>query len=428
MCCSRGAREASAVSGGQPLKQAGAVLESGLGRWLRPGDTVLVGTGAGEPSRLIEELCDVASAVGRVRALQVMAGSAEKLADASGSALRLVTPVPGAKSRKAIAEGRAELLPWRMSRILDAILDGSLRIDGILLQGRAVDERHATTGLIADIVRPAWDRARFRALELNDRLPRIASETVRLDTADYVVHRNAAPIELHPDPISDLAVAIAEHIADVVPDGATIELGVGRALAAVADALARRRRDLALHTGIVGNAAMRLIEAGCVCRAISGNAVAVGATAMGTRDFYAWADENESIALVDSRRAHRPEVLAATTRFCAINSAVQVDLGGNVNSMVHHGKVVGGVGGGADFAEGGARGEASVIALFAITRDGASTLVPEAEAVSIPGEHVTHVVTEYGVARLRGLSRGDRARALVPLAAPQHRAALAAAI
>jgi len=411
------------------MRLAGSAgLEPGLDRWLRTGDTLLVGTGVGEPSGLIDELCEIAGAVGHVRAIQVMSGSAEKLADASGAALRLVTPVPGAKSRKAIAEGRAELLPWRMSRILDSILDGSLRIDGILLQGRALDERHATTGLIADVMRPAWDRARFRAIELNDRLPRIASETLRLDTADYVLHRNALPTELPPDPISDLAIAIAEHIAEVVPDGATIELGVGRALAAAADALARRRRDLAMHTGIVGNAAMRLIQAGCVCRAISGKAVAVGATAMGTREFYTWADENESIALVDSRRAHRPEVLAATPRFCAINSALQVDLAGNVNSMVHRGKVVGGIGGGGDFAEGGTRGEASVIALFATTRDGASTIVPEAEAVSISCEHVTHVVTEYGIARLRGLSRAERARALVPLAAPQHRAALAAAI
>jgi acetyl-CoA hydrolase len=121
-------------------------------------------------------------------------------------------------------------------------------------------------------------------------------------------------------------------------------------------------------------------------------------------------------------------VLAATPAFCAINSALQVDLGGNVNSMVYRGKVVGGVGGGADFAEGGARGEASVIALFSTTRDGASTIVAQAEAVSIPGGHVTHVVTEHGVAKLRGLAGSDRARAMVALAAPQHREPLAAAI
>jgi acetyl-CoA hydrolase len=300
--------------------------------------------------------------------------------------------------------------------ILDSILDGSLRIDGILLQGRALDERHATTGLIADIMRPAWDRARFRALELNDALPRIASEPLRIDTADYIVHRNAAPIELRPDPISDLAIAIAAHIAEIVPDGATIELGVGRALAAVADALARGRRDLAMHTGIVGNAAMQLILAGCVCRPIRGSAVAVGATAMGTREFYAWADENER-SRSGSRCAHRPEVLAATPAFCAINSALQVDLGGNVNSMVYRGKVVGGVGGGADFAEGGARGEASVIALFSTTRDGASTIVPQAEAVSIPGG-TSRTWSRNTVSPGFGARGSDRARAMVALAAP----------
>jgi acyl-CoA hydrolase len=124
---------------------------------------------------------------------------------------------------------------------------------------------------------------------------------------------------------------------------------------------------------------------------------------------------------VDSRLAHNSEVLAATPRFVAVNAALQVDLQGNVNSTSYQGRIVSGVGGGADFAAAGARAEASIIALFSTTRDGASTLVPAVEVVSVPGNHVTHVVTENGVALLRGRSASERVRAIAAIAAPQHR-------
>ena len=386
---------------------------------------MLVGTGTGEPAALIDELIAAAKTAPGIRAIQVMTGGAERLAEVSGAALRLSTPVPGSKTRKAIAEGRAELLTEPMSGLLRSILDGSLRIDGVLLQGRALDERRATPGLIADIMVPAWGRARFRALELNDRLPRIACETpLDIAAADHVVRSSREPNELAEDAVSEAAARIGGYVAEIVPNGATIELGVGRALAGIAPALASRRRNLAMHTGIVGNAAMRLIQAGCVTRSVRGPALAVGATAMGTRSFYAWANGNPRIALVDSRLAHNGDTLAATPRFVAMNAALQVDLQGHVNSTSHKGRIVSGVGGGGDFAAAGARAEASIIVLFSITPDGASTIVPSVEAVSIPGNHVTHVVTENGVAHIRGLSGSDRARAIAAIAFPQHRAAL----
>ncbi len=400
-----------------------------LARLLRPGDTLLVGTGTGEPLALIEELIAAAAELGpaaAIRVIQVMTGGTERLAECSGRALRVATPVPGPKTRKAIAEGRVDLLAEPMSGLLQGIVSGTLRIDGILLQGRALDERRATSGLITDIMVPALEKARFRALELNDRLPRIpCAVLLEIATADHVIHSSRAPNALHEDPVSDEAACIGRFIAEIVPDGATIELGVGHALAGVVSALAARRRDLAMHTGIVGNAAMRLIEAGCVNRPVRGSAFAVGATAMGTNAFYAWADDNPRIALVDSRLAHDSDHLAALPCFVAINAALQLDVYGNVNSTSHKGRIVSGVGGAGDFARAGARGAASIVALFATRPDGASTLVPRVDAISVPGQHVTHVVTEYGSAHLRGEWGTHRACAsIAAIAAPQHRAAL----
>jgi len=357
-----------------------------------------------------------------------MTGGIEQLAEVAGSGLRLKTPVPGSKTRKAINEGRAELLLQPMSGLLRGIQDGSLHIDGVLMMGRAIDAHFATPGLIADIMVPAWETARFRALELNDRVPRIPCLTpLELARADHIVHSSRVPNELPEDPQSDLATRIGGLVADLVPDGATFELGVGRALAVAA--LSAQRRDLAMHTGIVGNVAMRLIEAGCVSRPVrGGKAYAVGATSMGTAEFYAWADGNERIALVDSRLAHDSAALATLPKFVAINSVMQLDLQGNANSIKHHGKMVAGPGGAGDFCAAGARGAASIMVLFSTGRDGSSTILPTVEAISVPAANVTHVVTEHGVAHLAGRSPEDRARAMIAIAAPEHREHLARSI
>ena len=394
----------------------------GLAALLRPGDTILVGTGTGEPVDLIQSLIEASASVPSLRAVQVMTGGREQLADAAGRSIGLATPVPGSQTRKAINEGRAELLTLSMSGLLRNILAGSLRVDGVLMQGRVIDAERATPGLIADIMVPAWETARFRALELNASLPRIAClSELDIGRADLVVHSDRPPNELREDEASPAALAIGCFVADLVPDGATIEMGVGRALAGVVPALIAARRDLAMHTGIVGNAAMRLIEAGCVVRPLRGKACAVGATAMGTHAFYAWAHDNERIALADSRLAHNSDSLARWPHFVAINSAMQVDLQGNINSTVRHGRMVSGPGGAGDFCRAGAAGAGSVIAIFANDREGASNIAPAVEAVSVPVEYVSYVVTEHGVADLRGRSPQQRARALVAIAAPEHR-------
>ena len=401
-------------------------LASQLRCLLRADDTVLVGTGAGEPRLLIEALIEATTSLsGCIRVVQVMAGGLERLAEVSGPLLRLHAPVPGPLTRVAIAEGRAELLCLSMNDLLEGILCGKLRIDVVLAQGCRNTEQRALPGLIADVVIPAWEKARVRAIEINASLPRIMSEaSFNLAEADLLVECDYPPGELPQEREADFSRRIAEWVVECVPDGATIEMGLGKALAGLPSALIGVRRNLAMHTGLVGDWAMQLIEAGCVCRPINGTAVALGATAMGTGSFYQWADRNPLIAIADSRLAHNPEHLAAQQDFVAINGVLEVDLSGRGNSSVLGGVQVGGIGGGRDFARAGASACASIVVLPATTRSGASAIVPCVEFETLPQDAVTHVVTEYGVARVRGLSGAARARALVGIADPMHRAAL----
>ncbi len=413
------------------IDSAGATTLAGQLRCLlRADDTVLVGTGAGEPRLLIEALIEAATGLsGPIRVIQVMAGGLERLAQVSGPCLRLHAPVPGPLTRVAIAEGRAELLCLSMNELLESILCGKLRIDVVLAQGSRDTEQRALPGLIADVVIPAWEKARVRAIEINASLPRIMSEAgFNLAEADLVVECDYPPGELPREKEAGFSRRIAEWVVECVPDGATIEMGLGKALAGLPGALIGARRNLAMHTGLVGDWAMQLIEAGCVCRPIKGTAVALGATAMGTGSFYRWADRNPLIAIADSRIAHDPEHLAAQQDFVAINAVLEVDLTGRGNSSVLGGVQVSGIGGGRDFARAGASACASIVVLPATTRSGASAIVPRVEFQTLPQDAITHVVTEFGVARIRGLSGAARARALVAIADPRHRAALLEAL
>ena len=401
-----------------------------LDRLLHPGDTVLVGTGAGEPRLLIKELIRAATTVaGGVRVIQVMAGGQERLAEASGTGIHLLAPVPGRLSRAAIAEGRARLLPLSMNELLGDILSGKLRIDGVLAQGAQESPLRALPGLIADIVIPAWENARFRGIELNASVPRIASDCgFPLAEADLVLESDYPPGELPLEQAAGFSRRIADFVAECVPDGATIELGLGKALVGIPAALISARRNLGMHTGLVGDWAMQLIEAGCVCRPVRGTALAVGATAMGTSSFYRWAHDNRSIAIVDSRVAHNLEYLAAQQDFVAVNGVLEVDLSGRGNSSVKGGIMVSGIGGGRDFARAGAKSCASIVVLPATSKTGESNIVPKVEFETLPPDAITHVATEFGIARIKGLTGMARARALVAIADPRHKEALSKAM
>ena len=397
---------------------------------MRPGDTVLVGTGAAEPRELIEHLiCAAESIPGGVRVIQIMAGGQERLAKASGTSVHLMTPVPGKLSRVAIAEGRAQLLRQSIGEILDQMDDGRLRIDGVLLQGRMDGPQHATPGLCSDIVVPAWAKARFRAIELNAAAPYIFSNCrLDLNEADIVLHTDYAVGEMPNETEGVFSSRIGNFVADCVVDGATIEMGIGRTLAGIPKALIATRRDLAMHTGRVGDWAMDLIEAGCVSRQIRGRAVAVGAAAIGTSSFYQWADANRSIAIVDSQTAHNVRHLAAQQKFTAINGVLEVDLTGSANSSVKGGMVVSGAGGAKEFARAGASAHGSIVVLSATTTSGKSRIVPRVEFETLSCGEITHVVTEFGVARIKGLSRHACAHALISIADPRHRDSLEKAI
>lgn len=201
-----------------------------------------------------------------------------------------------------------------------------------------------------------------------------------------------------------------------------LQLGIGRALAGVSDALVGKGLALSVHSGLVSDWTRRLVDEGVACRPLpcAKRAPLAAAAAMGSAGFYRWLDRRSSVRLDEGH-------LAGLGGFVAVNSASRVDMSGQVGVP---GEVASqrGVGGLLDFAVAGACGGKSIIALESLDRSGRSRIVPTLTAVVLPSPLVTHVVTEYGVAQLANRTWAQRVRQLVSIAHPQHRAELRRAI
>ncbi|MDY0108109.1 MAG: acetyl-CoA hydrolase/transferase C-terminal domain-containing protein, partial [Giesbergeria sp.] len=218
--------------------------------------------------------------------------------------------------------------------------------------------------------------------------------------------------------------AIARHIAALIEDGATLQLGVGNLPEAVLAAL-HNHRDLGLHSGAVGDGVVALAEAGVLTHAKKSldTGVGIGGILMGGDRLRRWAHRNPALQLRGTDYTHNFEVLAASHKLAAINAAIEVDLTGQINAEVAAGVYVGAVGGAIDFLRGAARskGGLPIVALPATAKGKTRIVAQLAGPVSTPRSDAGLIVTEHGVADLRGQTLSRRVRRLIDIAAPEHR-------
>jgi acyl-CoA hydrolase len=323
----------------------------------------------------------------------------------------------------------AEVVPIHISQTPGLIRSRAVPVDVALLRVRPhTTPRYFTTGVISDFTHALVDAARVVVAEVDERLPLTADDAlIPAEAIDHLVPAFGADI-LMPDPaLSDVDRAIAENVAGLIPDGATIQLGVGSLPAAVAAAL-RNHRDLGVHSGVVSDVFVDLVEAGVVTNARKGIDIGITVTGglFGTERLRAHADGNAKIAMRASTYTHNQETLGRLHALHAINSAIEVDLTGQVNSEIAGGRYLGAVGGQLDFVRGAQRspGGRSIIALPSITADGKHSRIVaslEGRPVTCPRSDADVVVTEYGVADLRGCGLQERSRRLLKIAHPKFR-------
>lgn len=281
-------------------------------------------------------------------------------------------------------------------------------------------------GISSDFATLAWRNAKRRVLVVNPDMPRLPRAlSIPLDEADLSVTLESAVIEQDERTAGATAAAIASRVAELVPDGAHVQTGIGGAPGAIWPHLTGHR-ELVLRTGLVTPGLRTLAEAG----ALAPDGDHVSGIALGSRPFYDWLAETDLIRFASTLETHGFSELSALSRLISVNSALEIDLFGQVNVEWQGMHLASGVGGGPDFmrAAQAADGGRSIIALPASAKgDGVSRIVCRLDrpSVSIARSDIDTVVTEHGVAELRGKGLDERADALIGVAAPQFREALA---
>lgn len=394
-----------------------------LSRFVRPGDTVLWGQGAGEPLSLTGALAEQAERLGGVVGFVGLTYNPRLAA-------------PGLRLRSYGALGAAadmplEVITCHMSALPKLLRSGRLRADVVLCQLSPADaDGNHSLGVTVDYLASALDAARVVLGEVNPAVPRTRgsppvppSRLAATVTADHCLIQIPDP---EPDPVT---AQIGAQVAELVPDGATVQLGIGGLASAVATAL-RGHRNLRVHSGLVGDWVVGLAESGALAREPGGPAVVTG-TAVGTDRLYEFLRDNPAVEVRPVERVHDPAVAGGIARFVAVNSALQVDLSGQVNAEAIGGRRRGAIGGQVDFLRAAAMsaGGVGVVTLPSTANRGSvSRIVDRVDGPVTTGRADVHwVVTEYGAADLRGLDTVARTAALRELAHPDHRARLGAA-
>jgi acyl-CoA hydrolase len=331
--------------------------------------------------------------------------------------------------RRGLSQGRAELFGLDYVGIARH-LRNSEPVDVAIAQISPPDAAgRCSLGLSADFMPLVWTRAKRRVAHINPRMPRTRGTfSTTLAELDGFVDAEA-PLLRYADPeVGDVDRRIALHAAKLVRDGDTLQFGIGTVPLALAESLTNHRR-LALHTGMVTRAFRGLWESGALDR----DARVTTGVALGDSAFHDFVGRHEMLWFTDVSRTHDVRAIAGIPRFVAVNAAVEVDLFGQVNSERIGGALQAGAGGLPAFAQGAlaSPGGRSLICMRATAARGSvSRIVASlgADAVcTLPRYMADAIVTEYGVAELRGLSIEARAQALIGIAAPEHQAQLSEA-
>ncbi|HEX2059974.1 MAG TPA: acetyl-CoA hydrolase/transferase C-terminal domain-containing protein [Thermoanaerobaculia bacterium] len=399
---------------------------------VRPGDTVTFGQGTAEPQTLTEALVAQRAGIGRFRVFLGSAFTDTFLPDHHDLIDFLGVGAIGTNRR--LTRARClEVIPCHVSHIPGLIRDGTISVDVLMVQVSPPNERGEYSPALAnDYMRLAAEKARIVIAEVNARVPQTScTAPFTADDFDVVVETDRPLIQLPAAKVGELERQVAAHVDKYIPDRATLQVGIGAIPEAIM-ALLTQRRDLGIHSGMIGDSVASLMEAGVITNAHKGIDAGVSVTGVlfGTDRLYRYAHRNAAIRVCPIDYTHGPDTLGKLRRLVSINSALEVDLTGQVNGEGLGADYIGAVGGQVDFVRAAARCEdgVSIIALPSTAKGGEVTrIVPRLSGpVTTPRSDVDVIATEHGAVRLHGLPLGERVKAMVSIAAPQHRDALLA--
>jgi len=401
---------------------------------IKSGDRVAIGHAAGEPIELVEAMVANKESYRNVEVVHMFAlGKGEYAKPGMEKFFKVNSIFLGGCTRDAINSGRGEFTTSFFYQVPDLFENGYMPLDVALIQLSIPDEQgYCSFGVSNDYTKPAANCAKIVIAEVNRQMPKTLGESfIHISDIDFIVETNHPIIELALPKIGEIEKAIGENCAELIEDGSTLQLGIG----AIPDAVLlflKDKKDLGIHSEMISDGVVKLMEAGVITNKKKtlhpGKSIAT--FLMGTKRLYDFANNNPSIELHPVSYVNDPTVIMQNSKMVSINSCVQVDLMGQVCSESIGIKQISGVGGQVDFIRGASmcKNGKSIIAMPSTASKGKiSRIVPflnHGAAVTTSRNDVDYIVTEYGIAHLKGRTLKDRARALINIAHPGFREAL----
>lgn len=405
-------------------------------RSIQSGNRIFLTGNCSVPKKILDALVDAAPGLRDVEICQALtvAGS-EYVAPEMEGHLRVNSLFISSNVRKAVQEGRADYTPILLSEFPLLFKNGVLPLDVAFVHISPPDTHgYCTLGIEAGLTRSAAESAKIIIAEVNQQMPRTHGDTlIHVQDLDYIVPVDypLAELSMHEDGCSDVCAKIACLIAERIPDGATLQTGIG----VIPDTVLRflkDKKDLAIHSELLSDGVIDLVEAGVITcgRKTLHPGKMIAGFMLGTSRLYHWANDFPMIELYRTEYVNSPFVIAQNARMVAMNSAIEIDLTGQVCADSIGTKMYSGVGGQLDFIYGASLSEGGlpIIALPSTSqlRDGSlvSRIVPTLKpgaGITTSRNHIHYVVTEYGMIDLYGKSLRQRARELISIAHPDFR-------
>ncbi len=403
---------------------------------IRNGDRVLIGGVGARPKHLVAALVKNAESYRDVVIIHGLShGGEDYVKEEYRENFRYESLFVPATLRNAVAEGRGSLVPVYFGEIGQMILDGNLKIDVFMLQASQPDAHgFCSCGVNADFIQEALEAADRVILQVNSKMPRNVGRDslVHISKVDKIVEFDE-PLPVLPRPvITDVERKIGEYCASLVEDGSTLQIGIGSLPDAICEAL-MSKKNLGIHSEMIADGVMNLYKAGVITNTEKTNEKGTMLTtfALGTQELYDFIDNNPALTLARAHYVNDPFVIAQCSNFVSINTCIEVDLMGQVVSSSVGFRQVSGVGGQLDFVRGATitldkKGK-SVIAMTSthekngVVYSRIKPFITDGSAVTITRQDADYFVTEYGIARLKGKTLKERARALIEIAHPDFR-------
>jgi acyl-CoA hydrolase len=416
-----------------PNWQSKAVSAEDAVAYIRSGMKVFVHGASATPTPLLAALCKRQD-LENVKLYHLHVAGDIPFADPNQQgSLWSVSLFTGPALRKPIEEGRADFMPIFLADIPRLFTSGTVQLDAALVQLSPPDQHgFCTLGTSVDTAKPAADSAHIVIAEINDQMPRTHGNTfVRFDRITAFVHTDRPLIEHHGSPESDVEARIGETIADLIEDGSTLQMGIGN----IPDAVLTRlhgKQDLGIHTEMFSDRVIDLVEEGVITNRLKKVHPSRITTSFvnGTQRLFEFVHDNPMVEFHPCDRTNDTALIRQNDKVVAINSALEIDLTGQVcaDSLGH--KIYSGIGGQMDFIHGAAlsKGGKPVIAIPSTAANGKlSRIVPALQSgsgVVTTRGHIHWVVTEFGAVNLHGMTLRERGQALISIAHPDFRPGL----